>query len=1031
MALIKPRSKYTKIWTMAIILIAFIPAYTKAQDTSSSILNLDKLKIVKKAQNLVDSAKNKLNEKIFNKINNATKDLNNKINEKIKSIVPKEDIEERPLPYEVLLNKKYNLPRRAYQNTVSQFNYLFNAEEELNEIIQNARNQYKEDFENLLNFYDYDLATTSKYSNDSIIYRCNANIVLHDLRSNWVDDAYLTLAKSYIYHRNFDTAGSILQFINYSFDENAKGMELPMGSNLRNESGRFSIVNKDDYSFWKNRNIRNESMIWQARNYNEANEINEALSLLQILKADVEFPKRLQPFLHEQFAYTYYKMGSYELAAINLIEALPNALDNNAKSRWYFLIAQLWQKANNTSQSYLWFKKAAQFSPNPIIGVYATINLTRIESEKSNSNWQSLAKDLELLSKKEKYKPYRDIIYYEMANLAIQNKSYDIANNWLIVSIKNNYDNPKQKQSAFELMGSINYKINNFNFSKIAYDSISNVIKTNPDFEIINLRKKWLSNIVEELAKMETEDSLQFIYQMPPSQQNIWAINWQKRKQARNKFLKNIFLEPAKESIVSQTQSQTNTFAPYSNNKSGNFYFENNNTIIQGKQIFIQKWGERPNVDNWRRKTSTTVVNSDMSAINTVTTSNNLKFKVKEDKNDSLLVKLITDEKSFEVSRKNWNNAALTSAQIFLIKLNDFEKAKSIYKLIIEKNIDSTITERAFLDMASEYLHIGDKETSDNIIRIVTNRFPNGIYQQKKKEADTKLSADNNIDKLYKECLFFSQIGNWSDFENIANSNTAIFSKSKWFFPLQFLKVKMYAQSKQDDQAINLLDSIIKISNNEIYKEKATSLIFEIRNRKNTEQYLTSLQFEKMLDDSIEIKSSDASLSNSNVNQANLLKQPQPITNIDSNKDQKIIPNKENVANIKKIITPSRFILDSTENYYIALVTNNTNAFIATRIKDSLLNKYKIEFVSQKINSSIAQLQEKSFVIWIGPFQNAFSCINYYGNFAPSLIKGLNDYISIDKYSILTIGKSNIVKLKTLEDFNEYKKDTLNNIIKN
>ena len=48
----------------------------------------------------------------------------------------------------------------------------------------------------LLSFYDYDLNDIAKYSIDSIIYRCNANIVLHDLRNNWVDDAYLLMAKA-------------------------------------------------------------------------------------------------------------------------------------------------------------------------------------------------------------------------------------------------------------------------------------------------------------------------------------------------------------------------------------------------------------------------------------------------------------------------------------------------------------------------------------------------------------------------------------------------------------------------------------------------------------------------------------------------------------------------------------------------------------------------------------------------------------------------------------------------------------------
>ena len=383
------------------------------------------------------------------------------------------------MPYEKLLNKKYTLGRRAYQNTVAQYNYLFYAEDELNELIQKARLKYQEDYSSLLSFYDYDLSDISKASIDSIIYRCNANIVLHDLRSNFVDDSYLLLAKAYLFHKNYDTAGSILQFINYSFDEKIDGMDQVIGSNTRQIDGKFSIANKETNRIWENENVRNESMVWQARNYLESNALNEGLSLLQLLKGDALFPKRLYPFLDEQLAYAYYLSESYENAANYLIDALPNAVDNNAKSRWYYLIAQMWQKASRIDEAYKWYKKANEFSPNPIIGVYAKINMVRIEAKKLNQSWEFLANDLLKITRKEKYKPYVDIIYFEMAKLAIQNKAFEKANQWLITSITSNRSNAQQKQQSFELLGDINYQNDNYAIAEIAYDSLNNILKSN------------------------------------------------------------------------------------------------------------------------------------------------------------------------------------------------------------------------------------------------------------------------------------------------------------------------------------------------------------------------------------------------------------------------------------------------------------------------------------------------------------------------------------------------------------------------
>ena len=98
MSLIKHPIKFGKLTCWAIIIFALTPLFSKAQDTSSSLLNFNKLKLVKSAKKLVDSTKKKLNENVYNKINDATKDINNKVNSEIKNVTTKEAFDERPLP---------------------------------------------------------------------------------------------------------------------------------------------------------------------------------------------------------------------------------------------------------------------------------------------------------------------------------------------------------------------------------------------------------------------------------------------------------------------------------------------------------------------------------------------------------------------------------------------------------------------------------------------------------------------------------------------------------------------------------------------------------------------------------------------------------------------------------------------------------------------------------------------------------------------------------------------------------------------
>jgi len=748
-------------------------------------------------------------------------------------------------------------------------------------------------------------------------------------------------------------------------------------------------------------------MIWQARNYLESNQINEGMSLLELLKADANFPKRLQPFLYEQFAYGYYLMEMYEKAATNLIEAIPNAMDANAKSRWYFLIGQLWQKANNINKAYYWFNKASNNSPNPIIGVYAIINLVRIQANNSNSDWQVLAKNLERITKKEKYKPFKDIIYFEMAKIAIQYKQIPKANEWLITSVNYNTTNLQQKQKSFELLGEINYNNDRFGLAKISYDSLNNILKTNPQYEQIMLRKKWLTTIASEIEKYQFEDSLQFIYSLPSYDQKKYAEKWDENTKAKATSLSNIFKD--KTSVANNlnfltTSSNNNTTYLPSKITGADFYFENKNTILQGKQNFIQKWGERPNVDTWRRKTSKAIVNkiTNQVAQTFIIDTARQDFTNIKSKTDTSKLKLIQTQAEFNASQVKWNTAALTVAQTFLLKLNDFNKAKEIYFKIINRNIDPVITERALLDLASQYLHDGKKSISDSIIDIVSTQYPNGSYIQKKQAQLVTTNKNKEVENIYKEAYFLSQIGDWSALEKIVPTINANLRNSRWSTPFEFVKVKMYAQQKQDEKAILILDSIILKNKNDLIRDKAKNILNDIKNRKDTEYYLSAFQIGK------------ENFSNEVIDNA-------PISNTTSTKALEMI--NEPASN-------SLFKKDTNELHYIAVVANKINAYATNRIKDSLFTIINIENSKQKAGATISQIENDAYVIWIGPYENTSTSLKYLMNINSKMKKDLISIIAEKQYDILVIGKSNIIQIKTMDDFKKYKIFMLNNIFK-
>ena len=114
------------------------------------------------------------------------------------------DYEDRVLKSERSDEKKFTLPKRLIQNTITHYNYYFNANNKLNEVLERAKTVFKDDYSQLLPFYNYSLDATAgdTIQLDSINYKASTGIALHDLRNDWVDNLYLLWVRSALVAQN-------------------------------------------------------------------------------------------------------------------------------------------------------------------------------------------------------------------------------------------------------------------------------------------------------------------------------------------------------------------------------------------------------------------------------------------------------------------------------------------------------------------------------------------------------------------------------------------------------------------------------------------------------------------------------------------------------------------------------------------------------------------------------------------------------------------------------------------------------------
>ncbi|MDQ6888791.1 MAG: tetratricopeptide repeat protein, partial [Bacteroidota bacterium] len=508
--------------------------------------------------------------------------------------------------------KKFTLPRRFIQNTVSHYNYFFNADNKINQVIERARLSNKDNYAVLLPFYGYSLANTAAQSTelDSVIYKATAGILLHDLRSDWVDNLYLLIGKAYYLRQDYDSASMTFQFINYNLFPRPKKHQddqLIVGTNDNASNKAMSISSKE------NRNIvdkafsrppsRNDAFIWQIRTLIEMQQFGDASGLINTLQNDPQFPERLKPALEEMTAYWFYKQQMYDSAISHLENSLPNVMDMEDQARREFLLAQLNEINKKQDVASDYYDKAIRHTTDPLMDIYANLNKAKMLKSKDPAEIDKSIIALMKMTRKDKYDLYRDIIYYSAGDLALAKPDTAAAIFYFKKSIFYNEINVSYKNRAFLNLAEISYGKKDYKNAFAYYDSLQTGDTTLGDLTQIRDRRNALSKIVESLNIIEREDSLQSIAAMSAADRDVFLKKLSK-KLKKDRGEKDV---DADYTNAAAAYFDTKNAAPdlFGNqNAKGDWYFYNTSLKSKGFTEFKRVWGKRANVDNWRRNSS-------------------------------------------------------------------------------------------------------------------------------------------------------------------------------------------------------------------------------------------------------------------------------------------------------------------------------------------------------------------------------------------------------------------------------------------
>ncbi len=947
-----------------------------------------------------------------------------------------EKYEEKKLASEKTGDKKFKGVRKFLQNNTSHYNFYFNANNKLNHVIERAKLSNKDDYANILSFYPYSLDNTASQKSelDSVIYKSTAGILLHDLRSEWVDNFYMLIGKSYFLKKDFDSAALTFQFINYNLFPRTKkddGYNKIVGSNEGMAgAGSVSIADKEK------RNIvqkiftqpasRNDVLIWQIRTFTEQKEYGDAAGLISILQNDKNLPARLKNDLEEVTSYWFFSQNNFDSSAVHLQKALSNADTKDDKSRWEYLLAQMFEVTGKFDEASEYYLKAAHQTSNPILDIYA--RLSEAKMLRNTGNFKELDNtilNLLKMAKKDKYEQFRDIIYYSTGQLSLQKP--DTSNGIIYYNKSVSYNNLESgyKDKSFFQLANIAFKQQRYKDAYAFYDSLSAAgNKTSQELSLIEDRKELLSRLVPKLILIEREDSLQMLAAMPSAERDVLIKKMVKKYRKENglkeedEFAGNTlitFADRNKEPVDLFKAAAANT---------GEWYFYNASLKSKGFNEFKSKWGKRTNVDNWRRKTAI-----DANANNSVNGLSSLDPNAPDPGNkktgtdgvvkstdysfDGLMAELPLSKEKIDLSNVVIAANLYEAAQIFQNELQDYEQAIALYEDFLKRFPSHVKIPDVYFGLAYCYNKIGNSAKASLYSNLLKTNFSGSDATKVLLNPSLLKKGEKNpeVTARYESVYNMFVEGNFEQATKAKKKADSTYGNNYWSPQLLYIEAVYLIKERQDSAAISVLKNIESLYSTSTLKPKATTLISVLLRRNEIEKYLTDLQVTRVADDQIVIADNKIPV---------VVKAPVKPAEVKMTAPVIVKSVMSDTIKIPSIYKNKFFTLSPEQPHYVAMILDKVDAVYVNEAKNAFVRFNKESMAT--INISIAKdtIDAARSLLLFQPFANAAEAMKYFDKIKKASSSEVS-WLQPSKYSFIIISNDNLMLLKTNKDLSSYK----------
>lgn len=573
---------------------------------------------------------------------------------------------------------------RSYHGITAKYNGYFNATELIRLSLLDFRSNAEEDYYEILPIElvpDENQVIGMYPSIDTAISKCTKVITNHSMPSNdrpsrkkeehnpWIDENWTEVGIAQYYRRDYEGALKSFEYVRkfYHNDPSLYVGQLWMAkvyiATGDLTKAKLSLDNLDKV-------IKEE----EERKKEKKPKKRRKKSKIKKKKNDEEiakFPKKIRFDFECVKADLALKNNETDKAIEYLEESLNYAKKSEDKARINFILGQLYEGTGKNQEAAAHYKVVLKKNANYPMQFNARMKraLLRMDDD-------SRKKLLKML-KDAKNAPYKDQIYYALADIEFREGNEKKGIEYLHLCAFYSTKNTRQKGMAYERLADMSFSKKNYVSAQKYYDSCAQVINDDyPNGQAIKEKAENLSALVVAVETVQYEDSVQRIAMMSEGD--------------REEYLKNLIKQIEKEEAerkereaikLRELQQNENLFAE---SESGNKWYWNNAKAKQeGFEEFKRQWGTREDVDDWRR--SERVISANEEENPDFAGTDSLKQDTDTLNVEYLLSKIPTSDSAFQASNKRLLEAHYNAGIIYKEQLAEPNLAHEHFEAVVKK----------------------------------------------------------------------------------------------------------------------------------------------------------------------------------------------------------------------------------------------------------------------------------------------------------------------------------------------------------